>query len=91
MAIGLIRKLNILSSSLLLAYSHYYAWTVPDRAVEPLLCEKWRTAAAALLSDEAQQSDPVTRLLIGYAALASNHTKEAMAMFASVQDIIYPW
>jgi hypothetical protein len=66
--------------------THSLAWALPDRAVQPLLEEKWPDAAAILLADEAEQSDPVTRLLIGYVALASNHTNEAMAMFASVRD-----
>jgi tetratricopeptide (TPR) repeat protein len=72
---------------LLVATAHSYAWAAPDRAIQPLLAEKWQASAAVLLANEAQQSDPVVRLLIGYVALASNHTNEAMAMFASVQDL----
>jgi tetratricopeptide (TPR) repeat protein len=64
-----------------------YAWAAPDRAIQPLLAEEWQASAAVLLADEAEQSDPVTRLLIGYVALASNHTNDAMAMFISVQDL----
>ena len=60
---------------------------VPEQAVEPLLAEEWNAAAAELLADEAQQTDPAARLLIGYVALASNHTNHALAMFASVQDL----
>ena len=78
-----IRRLII---CLQVATAHSYAWAAPDRAIQPLLAEKWQASAAVLLANEAQQSDPVTRLLIGYVALASNHTNEAMAMFASVQN-----
>ena len=79
-----IRRLII---CLQVATAHSYAWAAPDRAIQPLLAEKWQASAAVLLANEAQQSDPVTRLLIGYVALASNHTNEAMAMFASVQNL----
>jgi tetratricopeptide (TPR) repeat protein len=72
--------------SLLLTTAPSPARAASDEAIEPLLAESWSRAAAALLADEIQQSDPVNRLLIAYVALASNHTNEAMAMFASVQD-----
>ncbi len=75
------------------AATHSYAWAVPDRAVEPVLAEQWQASAALLLANEDQQSDPVVRLLIGYVALATNRTNEAMAMFASVQDLegLHQW
>jgi hypothetical protein len=64
----------ILINCFLLAATPAYVRAAPDQATEALLAEKWQASAAVLLANEAQQSDPVTRLLIGYASLASNHT-----------------
>ena len=82
-----VRLIGCLIIGVLLNATQSPAWAVPDRAITPLLAEKWQDSGAILLANETEQSDPVTRLLIGYVALASNHTNEAMAMFASVQDL----
>ncbi|MDI7258596.1 MAG: tetratricopeptide repeat protein [Thermodesulfobacteriota bacterium] len=71
---------------LMLAFAVPYAFAIEKKVEEALLKGNWEKVIEILKQDDSKANDPVARLIMGHACLATNKNNESMLLFLSLKE-----
>ncbi|MBM3236666.1 tetratricopeptide repeat protein [Candidatus Poribacteria bacterium] len=79
-------KLGLALMLIVVGLSNVCGADVPREVEQLVLEQKWEQVRGVLTVDDSKASDPVARLLVAHASLATNRNNEAMLLFLSLRE-----
>jgi tetratricopeptide (TPR) repeat protein len=71
---------------LLLTFASPYSFAIGTKVEDALVKGDWEKVIDILKQDDSKANDPVARLIMGHACLATNKNNESMLLFLSVKE-----